>query len=106
MDLMKYLSHITTVPGTSGYEAQVAEEFAKLFAPFCDEVTVDKTQSMIGVKRGKGNGPRVMLCAHIDEVGLMPFGLLLDLWECHKQFNGISKPKREHFIDDIIPDGI
>ena len=71
MDLMKYLSHITTVPGTSGYEAQVAEEFANLFAPFCDEVTVDKTQSMIGVKRGKGNGPRVMLCAHIDEVGLM-----------------------------------
>lgn len=42
----------------------------------------------------------------MDEVWLMPFGLLLDLWECHKQFNGISKPKREHFIDDIIPDGI
>ena len=42
----------------------------------------------------------------MDEVGLMPFGLLLDLWECHQQYNGISKPKREHFIDDIIPDGI
>ena len=56
MDLMKYLSHITTVPGTSGYEKQVAEEFAKLFAPFCDEVTVDGTQSMIGVKHGTGNG--------------------------------------------------
>lgn len=41
-----------------------------------------------------------------DEFWLMPFGLLLDLWECHKQYNGISKPKREHFIDDIIPDGI
>ena len=41
-----------------------------------------------------------------DEVGLMPFGLLLDLWECHKQYNGIAKPKREYFIDDIIPDGI
>ena len=36
----------------------------------------------------------------------MPFGLLLDLWECHKQFSGIAKPMREHFIDDIIPDGI
>lgn len=41
-----------------------------------------------------------------DEVWLMPFGLLLDLWECHRQFNGIAKPKREVFIDDIIPDGI
>jgi len=36
----------------------------------------------------------------------MPFGLLLDLWECHKQFSGISKPHRELYIDDIIPDGI
>lgn len=41
-----------------------------------------------------------------DEVWLMPFGLLLDLWECHKQWNGQAKPKREVFIDDIIPDGI
>ena len=36
----------------------------------------------------------------------MPFGLLLDLWECHKQYVGISKPKVEHYIEDIIPDGI
>ena len=40
-----------------------------------------------------------------DEVNLMPFGLLLDLWECHKQFTGIAKPKRELFIDDVIPAG-
>ena len=75
MDMMKYLSHITTVPGTSGYEAEVAAEFARLFAPFCDEVTVDGTQSVIGVKKGRKNGPRVMLCAHIDEVGLMTTGV-------------------------------
>lgn len=36
----------------------------------------------------------------------MPFGLLLDLRECDKQYNGLAKPKREMFIDDIIPDGI
>lgn len=41
-----------------------------------------------------------------DEVWLMPFGLLLDLWECHKQYNGLAKPVREYFIDDIIPAGI
>jgi hypothetical protein len=41
-----------------------------------------------------------------DEVDFMPFGLLLDLWECHKQYNGLAKPKREYFIDDVIPDGI
>ena len=36
----------------------------------------------------------------------MPFGLLLDLNECHKQYKGWAKPKREMSIDDIIPEGI
>ena len=36
----------------------------------------------------------------------MPFGLLLDLWECHKQYNGQAVPAHEHYIDDIISDGI
>jgi hypothetical protein len=42
----------------------------------------------------------------MEEVWLMPFGLLLDLWECHRQYTGQAKPKRNLFIDDIIPDGI
>jgi len=41
-----------------------------------------------------------------DEVWLMPFGLLLDLWECHRQYNGMAKPKVEAFIEDIIPESI
>lgn len=40
------------------------------------------------------------------EVWLMPIGELLDQWEIHKQFRGIAKPKRELYIDDLIPDGI
>ncbi|MEK3992293.1 MULTISPECIES: hypothetical protein [Robertmurraya] len=41
-----------------------------------------------------------------EEVWLMPMGYLMDLWECHKQFTGIAKPKQELFIDDVIPVGI
>ncbi|MDO5577739.1 MAG: hypothetical protein Q4F90_00390 [Ruminococcus sp.] len=41
-----------------------------------------------------------------DEVWLIPFGLLLDLWECHRQYNGIAKPKRDLTIDDVIPLGV
>ena len=40
------------------------------------------------------------------EVWLMPLGALLDQWEVYKQFNGLAKPKREYFIDEIIPFGI
>ena len=42
----------------------------------------------------------------MEEVWLTPFGLFLDLWECHKQYKGVAFPKRERYIDEIIPDGI
>lgn len=42
----------------------------------------------------------------LDETMLLPFGLLMDLWECHRQFLGLAKPKRELTIDDVIPYGI
>lgn len=38
-----------------------------------------------------------------DEFWLMPIGLFLDLWACHKQFIGIEKVHRELSIDDVIP---
>jgi hypothetical protein len=52
-----------------------------------------------------------------EDIWLTPIGELLDLFECHRQFLGISKPntnpnnnnnngtkqKREVFIDDVIP---
>jgi hypothetical protein len=41
-----------------------------------------------------------------EETWLTPLGLLMDLWECHKQFLGLSKQKREISIDDVIPYGI
>ncbi len=36
----------------------------------------------------------------------MPFGLFMDLRECRRQYNGISKPKQNLTIDEIIPYGI
>ena len=41
-----------------------------------------------------------------DDFWLMPIGLFLDLWTCHKQFLGIEKPRKNWRIDDIIPTGI
>jgi len=41
-----------------------------------------------------------------DETWLTPFGLLMDLWECHRQFLGMAKAKQELFIEDIIPAGL
>lgn len=70
MDYFAFLKKMTTVPGTSGYEAPVAGAFARAFEPFCDETYIDPMNSVVAIQRGNG-GPKVMLCAHIDEVGLM-----------------------------------
>ena len=38
-----------------------------------------------------------------QEVWMMPMGYLMDLWECHRQYHGLAKAKREYFIDELIP---
>jgi hypothetical protein len=41
-----------------------------------------------------------------EQFWLTPLGLFMDLWECHKQYVGIAKPKVERFIDDVIGFGL
>ena len=41
-----------------------------------------------------------------QEFWLMPIGLFMDLWTCHKQFLGLEKAKQYLTIDDIIPPDI
>ena len=69
MDLKKFLSEVTAIPGTPGYEKPVAEYIAKAFEPLCDEVTVDHLYDVVARKGDKG--PRFMICAHEDEIGMV-----------------------------------
>ena len=41
-----------------------------------------------------------------EKFWLMPIGLFLDLWACHKQFLGLEKPQAPLSIDSVIPAGI
>lgn len=47
----------------------MAEQVAAWFRPLVDEVSVDAMFNVIAHK--KGTGPRVMICAHHDEISLM-----------------------------------
>ena len=69
MDIKKILSEATSTLGVSGQEECVAAYFAGQFKPYVDEVKVDSMFNVIAHK--KGNGPKVMLCAHLDEIALM-----------------------------------
>jgi hypothetical protein len=39
----------------------------------------------------------------MDEVWLIPVELLLDLWECHRQFVGLSAGRREVGMGEVVP---
>ena len=69
MDVQKILTEAAAKVGPSGQEMEVAEYFAGQFRPFVDEVTVDSMFNVIAHK--KGDGPKVALFAHMDEIGLM-----------------------------------
>ena len=65
-DFMKRASRLTGVPG---YEGEIGDYFANLMSEYADEVKRDARGNTIA-RLGKG-GPRVMLCAHHDEVGMV-----------------------------------
>ena len=69
MQTENFLREITAVPGLSGNEAAVAHAIADAFRPCCDEVRIDALNSVIG--HIQGSGLKVMLCAHLDEIGLI-----------------------------------
>ncbi|MBX6343176.1 MAG: M20/M25/M40 family metallo-hydrolase, partial [Thermomicrobiaceae bacterium] len=64
------LKRICEAPGIAGREEQVREIVMAEMGPLVDELRVDALGNVIGHKRGRG-GPRVMLAAHMDEIGFM-----------------------------------
>lgn len=73
--LTELLSALCPLPGPSGFERPVAIRAAELLRPLVDEVSVDRMGNVIGVRRcGKPDAKRVLLDAHLDEIGLMVIG--------------------------------
>ncbi len=65
------LRQLTQIPGPSGYEHQIREAIREMVAPHADEITTDALGSLIVRKGAKGQGKRIMLAAHMDEIGVM-----------------------------------
>jgi tetrahedral aminopeptidase len=57
-------------PGIAGREEQVRAIVKQEMASLVDDLQVDAMGSVIGIKNGSG-GPKVMLAAHMDEIGFM-----------------------------------
>lgn len=71
MSLSENLEKLSIAQGVAGREDEARNLMVKLLKPYADEVKIDKMENVIAVKKGKKTGPKVMLAAHMDEVGLM-----------------------------------
>jgi putative aminopeptidase FrvX len=67
-DLIKKL---TEAYGPSGYEHQMRQIIREEIRGHADEIKTNALGSLIALKRGNGKGKKVMLAAHMDEIGVM-----------------------------------
>lgn len=72
MELNKeLLIKLTEVNGIAGNESQVRELFKKETESYADEYVQDGLGGIFARHTGNENGPRVLMAAHMDEVGFM-----------------------------------
>ena len=71
-ELFDKIKEITELDGIAGYEHKIRDFFRQKMTPFVDEVETDGLGGLFGIKHSKlERAPRVMVAAHMDEVGFM-----------------------------------
>jgi putative aminopeptidase FrvX len=67
-DIGELLQRFSDAHGMSGYEDDVAALLRVEMEPLVDEVRIDRMGNVIGTRAGEG--PTVMVAAHMDEIGM------------------------------------
>lgn len=72
MNVRDFLLQLSSMAGVSGHEYTCSGQIKNAFENYCDSVQQDNLGNVIGIKRSKReNALKVMLAAHMDEIGLM-----------------------------------
>lgn len=87
------IKELTELNGVSGNEEQVCKYIFERIKGYVDDIKVDSMGNLIAYKRGKESNYKVMVSAHMDEVGLMVTGY---------GDNGTIKFRKVGGIDDRI----
>ena len=67
---LKLLKELTEASGISGYESPIREVIRKYLVNY-GELSQDKIGSVICLKKGTSEKPKIMLAGHMDEIGFM-----------------------------------
>ncbi len=71
MSLYTKLKALCSAPSISGREGRIRDVIKAEIEPFVDEVSVDTLGNLIALKKGSVGEKRIMLCAHMDEIGFL-----------------------------------
>lgn len=73
MENYDFLKSLVENSGISGNEFQLQDNIISAFQPYCSEYEVDKLGNIIFLKKGISKAPnvKIMVAAHMDEIGLM-----------------------------------
>ncbi len=69
--MKQLLEKLSNASGVSGFEDNVRNLMMEELKGFVDELDVDNMGNLIAIKNGKPDGKKVMLAAHMDEIGLI-----------------------------------
>lgn len=108
--------------GPSGFESEARRLFQEIISEVCAEIDFDNLGSIIAYHRGRKETPKILLAAHLDEVGLMVRGILpggqlkvvpLGSWWApallaqpviirsqNREFTGVIGAKPPHYLKD------
>lgn len=67
----KLLAKICESPGAPGHEERIRQLIKKEVAKYVDEVFIDNIGNLVTIKKGKSSDKKVMIAAHMDEIGFM-----------------------------------
>ncbi len=71
-EIIKVEEELSNIVGCPGHEREVAEYILKKIKDFVDKAWIDPLGNVLAIKEGKDpNGHRILLDAHMDEVGFM-----------------------------------
>lgn len=70
-ELFERLKALAAIPATSGFEQGIARRLADEMRPLADRVEIDAFGNVYGTLDGAPTGPKVMVPAHSDSVGMI-----------------------------------
>ena len=70
-DMMELMKELILAPGVSGGEDKIAEIIERELKDVADTIERDNMGNIIATKKGSKKAPKIMLAAHMDEIGLM-----------------------------------